>query len=188
MRFILVGSALVFSISLGSGSAATIKLRDGSIDYQDLAAATGPVHFEGNRGFTFDGSARGAIAQVCDLVCMPGETVDIFALAEGIDLAGTATLQGVTYDVPTPNGPEFMAYEITGEVIVPPIGPSTTVTLVVPVNFSGTFVHPPKGGQKRTTENLAANVIATVTLTQFEPFPGTAAWFCSGLTFDIVKH
>jgi hypothetical protein len=126
---------------------------------------------------------------VCpDGVCMPGETVDIHALAAGIDLIGTATLQGVTYDVPATNGPEFMAYEITGELIVPPIGPSATVTLVVPVTFSGTFDHSPKGGQKTTTESLIANAMATVTLTQFEAFPGTLAWDCSDLTFDIVKH
>jgi hypothetical protein len=189
MRFTLVGSALVFSLTLGSASAAIIKLRGGSIDYQDLGAHAGPVHFEGNRGFTFDGHTLGGDLEVCPVVsgvCTPGETVDIHAFATGIDLIGTATLQGVTYDVPAPNGPEFMAYEITGELIVPPIGPSATVTLVVPVNFSGTFNHSPKANT--TTESLTANAIATVTLTQFEPLPGTLAWFCTGLTFDIVKH
>jgi hypothetical protein len=188
MRFTLVGSALVFSLTLGSASAATIKLRGGSIDYQDVGLRNGPVHFEGNRGFTFDGRTIGGDLEVCGFlgVCTPGETVDIRAAAVGIDLIGTATLQGVTYDVPAPNGPESMAYFITGELIVPPIGPSATVTLVVTVNFSGTFNHSPKANT--TNESLVANAIATVTLTQFEPFPGTLAWFCTGLTFDIVKH
>jgi hypothetical protein len=193
MRFTLVASALVFSLTLGSASAGTIKLRGGSIDYQALATAFGPVHFEGNRGFTFDGSTQGGLLQVCFLlICIPGETGDIHAAAFGIDVLGTATLQGVTYDVPAVSGPESMAFEITGEFIVPPVGPSATVTLVVPVNFSGTFIHSPKKPSPitdHTTENLIANAIATVTLTQGEVGPGgTLAWSCTDLTIDIVKH
>ena len=186
----LLASALVFAFTVESASARTIKLRGGSIDYQVLGSATGPVHFEGNRGFRFDGDTTQGLLQVCPAdVCTPGETVEIHALAEGINLVGTATLQGVTYDVPTANGPEFMAYEVTGEFTVPPIGPSTTVTLVVPVNFSGTFFHSPKKGQQQfDIESLVANAIATITLAQSEVFPGTLAWFCTSITFDIVKH
>jgi hypothetical protein len=189
MRFTLIASALVFAVTVGSASARTIKLSGGSIDYQLVDAAAGPVHFEGNRGFTFDGQTIGGRLEVCPSgACIPGETVDIHAFASGADLRGTATLQGVTYDVPVPNGPEFMAYEVTGEFTVPPIGASTTLTLVVPVNFNGTFDHPPKAGQRTDTESLVASAIATITLTQFEAFPGTLAWSCTNLTFDILKH
>ena len=62
MRFSVVQSVSfsVFVALLGSASAGTINLTSGSFDpAPTFGLSGGPVHFEGDRGFTPDGSVGG---------------------------------------------------------------------------------------------------------------------------------
>ena len=87
----------VFVALLGSASAGTINLTGGSFDPSSLIPSGiptgGPVHFEGDRGFTFDGSVggdEGSQVSGCDF-CTPavltGKTSD------GTSFTSTVSLQ-----------------------------------------------------------------------------------------------
>jgi hypothetical protein len=169
----------------------TINLTSGSIDYANVLAGDGPVHFVGDRGFTFDGFAflSSLGAADCAFPCDAGEKISLSASASSNDLPGDATLDSVSHAlIGDPNTPEQMSFDITGEARLPEFGASSTTTLVVPVNFTGTFVHrqssvPPFN---ETSETLVAGAIATVTLTEGADPSGQPAWFVSHLAYDIV--
>ena len=190
-NFRLLGSAsiLIFVASLGAASAGTINLSSGTIDYLSIVGAEADVQLVGDRGFTFDGQIlRSSVgAQTCagSSPCLPGSTIDLLVVALGQDVRGVTTLDGISY--PNLSGDFLsMSFHITGETTAPPFGPSQTETLVVPVTFTGTFVHGTNPSDV-TSETLVGNAIATVTLTQqnFGP-PIGVRWRVTGLTYDIV--
>ena len=188
VRFVFI-SLLVAGLEPAFGG--TINLKGGSIDYADVLVGDGPVHFVGDRGFTFDGFAflSPLGAADCAFPCDAGEKISLNASASSNDLPGDATLDGVSYTlIGDPNSPEQISFNITGEARLPAFGASSTETLVVPVKFTGSFVHrqnsvPPFN---ETSETLVAGAIATVTLTAGADPSGQPAWFVSHLTYDIV--
>jgi hypothetical protein len=184
-------SLFLFVVGVESSFGGTINLVSGSIDYANLIVGDGSVHFVGDRGFMFDGFAQlsplGAAG--CN-PCNPGSTISLHASASGNDLPGDATLDGTSYsDVGGPNSPESLSFNITGQVIAPPIGQSSTEILVVPVAFTGTFIHRqlPVSPFNPTSETLVAGAIATLTLSQTSVFPdGHPGWRATHVTYDIV--
>jgi hypothetical protein len=200
LMLVLPASFFVLAVFLGSASAGTINLTGGSIDYADLLLTPiAPVHFVGDRGFTFDGRATGDIPTFgggCPSLppagggknCLPGQTMSLNARAGTSDLPGEATLDGISYpDVGVDiNALDTMEFIITGETITPPFGASSTETLVVPVSFTGTFNHttPPSIAGR---EILVGNAIATVTLTRSNnSASGEPFWVIHAVNYDIV--
>ena len=194
MRLTLVRSASFFAfvVTIGSASGGTIHLSSGSIDYPNLLSGDGTVHLVGDRGFTFDGGALVSPlgAARCVSPCSPGITISLSASASGNDLPGNATLDGISYtNIGDPNSPESMSFNITGEVIAPPFGPSSTEVLVAPVTFRGTFTHRqiPAFPFNPTSETLVGGAIATLTLVQ-GVFNDRPTWFATHVSYDIVPN
>ena len=188
-------SLLVFVVSLRSASAGIINLSGGSFDPTSAfpsSTSGGPVHFEGDRGFTFDGSVggnEGSQISGCDF-CTPGTTIHLGAAGFP---PGTATLDGLSFttvDIHS-GGFNLLEFHMAGDVVAPPFGASSISTLVVPLSFSGFFDHlidpavpPPSGGS--TIDTLVGSAEATLTLNQVEPFsPGDFRWRPTGIAYDI---
>jgi hypothetical protein len=100
MRFSVVQSVSfsVFVALLGSASAGTINLTSGSFDPAPPTSGLsgGPVHFEGDRGFTSDGSVggnEGSQITGCEF-CTPGTTIHLSAAGYPV---GEATLDGFSF-------------------------------------------------------------------------------------------
>ncbi len=143
--FVRSASLLVFVVSLGPASAGIINLTSGSFEpmFASTVGSGGPVHFEGDRGFTFDGSVgsvdEGSQILGCDF-CTPGATIHLFA---GGFPPGTATLEGLSFTTVGihSGGFNLLEFHMGGDVVAPPFGASSTATLVVPLTFSGFFDH-----------------------------------------------
>jgi len=186
MKLTHVSAVLLLLVS--SASAGTIHLTGGSIDYPDVVIGDGFVHLIGDRGYTFDGGALLSPlgASACNL-CAPGTQISVSASASGNDLPGNATLDGVSYSgIGDPNSPESMSFQIAGQLVVPPLGPATTVT--TPITITGIFVHRqnPVSPFNPTSEMLVGGGIATLSLTP-SSFPnGTPGWHATAISYDIV--
>jgi hypothetical protein len=194
MRFSVVQSVSfsVFVALLGSASAGTINLTSGSFDPGPPTSGLsgGPVHFEGDRGFTSDGSVggnEGSQITGCEF-CTPGTTIHLSAAGYPV---GEATLDGFSFTSGLQT-PEILYFQMLGgEVIAPPFGPSSIATLVVPLEFSGFFDHaidPAFPFGDRAIETLVANAVATLTLTrvEFPPSSGEFRWRPTDIVYDIV--
>lgn len=95
-------AAIVVAASTLVGAPAradTILLTGGVLDLvlSSGGSAIGPVQLTGDRGFTFAGSMAGGFTQPIGDPLIPGTTVTLRGSAAGLDLGGTATLDGVTY-------------------------------------------------------------------------------------------
>jgi len=174
-----------------SASAGIINLSDGSFDptsaFPNLPSG-GPVNFEGDRGFTFNGSVgggEGSVISGCDF-CAAGTTIHLGAAGFPV---GTVTLDGLSFTtgLQTPN---ILEFHMAGDVVAPPFGGSSISTLLVPLSFSGFFDHltdpavpPPSGGS--TIDTLLGSAEATLTLTRVQPSSSGEFWRPTGITYDI---
>jgi len=120
------------------------------------------------------------------MICPPGTPIGLNLLAFP---EGNATLDGISYTVPTefPFTPTaFMRLEIGAGVAAPPHGSDDTVTLVQPATFSGEFSHG-TGAFFDVNEALVANgAVATITLEWIDLGTSLSGWDPSHLTYDII--
>jgi hypothetical protein len=174
-------------ILLGISSKATadpIAITAGSLDMN----GAGPLSLSGTRGFTFLGSvtAVGGILGVrtsC-LPCPPGAPITLAAHWLGNDLAGTATLDGVTYPNVGSSAPGHAFGQVTfmGSAGVAPALTGTTATLVAPFTFEGIFSFPTDTPGSITAEHLTGFGTATVVLVRQ---PTVTSWFYGGVLYQF---
>jgi hypothetical protein len=180
LRLLQLLNVFLIAMVTSPASAGTINVL-GSVD---MGLGEGVLNLVGDRGFTLNGVARffGPGAEHCLFpTCPPGATISVNAFSSGSEFFAGATLEGVSYphvgSVVCPPSPcSFPTVAFTGQVVAPPFGESTTVTLTVPVDFSASFQHAEfVDGHTFSSEQLVASAIATLTLEQFDfgpQFPG----------------
>ena len=149
--------------------------------------ANGKLVLSGDRGFTFQASVavfagffRPGDCNGGPLICTPGTVVPLDAGWSGSDLAGDATLDGITYTDVGGFGPfsPSMSVLFSGSVIMPAFGNAST-TVSVPFSFSGTFSH--TGG----TETLHGVGTATLFLSPHPIAPG--AWQVRRVVYRLAS-
>ena len=112
-------------------------------------------------------------------------------MAVGLDVRGTVTLHGKTYDQiggAEQADPEI-GLELKGEgFIAPPFGDAATVEMSAPFTFSGTFSYYPDGPtMPNVTETLTGRGIATVRLSKLDFGPGLTVWQVAAAVFDFTN-
>jgi hypothetical protein len=107
------------------------------------------IQLVGDRGFTMTAiGAEGffAPARDCDPVCVGGQTISLEALWGGLDLNGSATLDGVTYEhFGSGNDIASATIRLVPENFVLAADPDDSVTVTVPFRLDGIFVISPPG-------------------------------------------
>lgn len=127
--------------SVGLRAADTIQINGGTVTV--AFRQPGTAELRGSRGFRFDGVTHSTgvdpnAACQTDTPCTPGQSVTLTATWSGIDLPGTARMQGNDYaDVGGLNSESALRIDITGSFVAPP--QATSATVVVPVAISGLF-------------------------------------------------
>ncbi|HET7619051.1 MAG TPA: PEP-CTERM sorting domain-containing protein [Vicinamibacterales bacterium] len=138
------GLVLMCAVAWSHPAAAdTIVITSGSLEVVKFGPRSfepSPIHLQGG-GFTLDAigvEGRFGPALDCDFGCVPGQLVDLSASWGGLDLIGTATLNGSTYAIGTANSPANAQVDFASAVTLPPIaGPTATMT--APFQFTGMF-------------------------------------------------
>jgi PEP-CTERM motif len=160
----------------------------GSFEYGPGLKPGASVELVGDRGFTFNGrvlDAQTIVEPASQCFGLPGEctagsTISLHATAVGLDVPGTATLDGISYsDVGGLNSPTSLQFDFTGQVLGPPFGPSGFAVVTVPVDFSGIFFNRP------AQEQLVASAHATLTLQQTDCCGGPA-WLYQDVRYDLT--
>jgi hypothetical protein len=145
----------------------------------------GPLVLAGERGFTARLQPRAGtfLPDTCNsdpLNCLPGRTLLLDASWAGLDLPGTATLDGVTYTpLGTSSGPNQMSVRFMGSMMLPPLADSATVSAAF--TFSGRFAHQPP--DPLATDTLTGSGVATVTLGRLAFFPDS--WFITSVLYQF---
>jgi len=167
----------------GTAFAGTIRLRSGTLDFENVLVGDGPVHLEG-RDFSFDGFAQSAFlaAADCGFECSPKETVDLSGAVLGSDLPGVAELGSQTHvDVGGPLSADSMSISITGQGVVPLLGTVSEKTRRYRVKLVGQFIHYDSVPIAPVVETLVARGTAIVTWTKYEQ----DVWSISHLTYNF---
>jgi hypothetical protein len=171
---------LLVVLAARSASADTVAITAGSLQMDPLA---GPLVLEGDRGFTFSSNVDviGGIfmpwVQCTGLTCLPGGTVDLSGFWSGMDVTGTATLDGVSYpNVGAGSSLSSMVVHFSGAAILPVL--ATSAVLTAPFAFDGTFSHP--GG----IESLVGGGLATLFLSPDGGFPDR--WHLDSARYDFT--
>ena len=176
-RFVLLSSVLTLVLTGSPTLAGTINVL-GSVDLMGGSEPFGVINLVGDRGFSSN-----VVAQFFQFGpercsgpgCSPGTTISLHAFA-GDFFGGGVTLEGVFYpnvdgNLVSPCPCSLLTVNFNGQVVAPPFGQSTTVTLTVPVDFAIEFSHDATG-MDRSTEQLVASATATLTLQEFDFGPG----------------
>jgi hypothetical protein len=159
----------------------------------DLSSARAPlIDLKGTRSFRLSSTFEGPIGPVdtCQ-PCVPGDRLRLDATSVGLDVRGTVTLHGKTYDRiggALPDDPAI-ALEFKGDgFIAPPFTDAPTAEMSAPFTFSGTFSYYPDGpSMPRVTETLTGSGIATVRLSKFDFGPELVVWQGAGAVYDFTK-
>jgi hypothetical protein len=116
-------AAFVSALALVSSPARADKvaLTGGVLDITVMSSLMGGrVDIQGDRGFTFVGTMFGSLEEPAGNPLPPGTTVTLVGGANGSDLRGTATLDGVTYpDVGGPDAPFGGSLQFATTVMLP---------------------------------------------------------------------
>ena len=163
----LAGVALV-AISGWSGSAGAepITITSGSLSVGEFGPASSVpsvIDLSGERGFTMKAiGGWGFFGPMldCDGGCVAGQTVDLSARWGGLDLNGTATLDGVTYEH-FGSGNEPVADVIFVASFVLPADAGSTVDVTTPFLFTGQFIYGQTGPQLFTESLVGAGQVTT---------------------------
>jgi hypothetical protein len=188
-REVAMKGLIAFVVSIVVSMAAPLRADEIQITggYLDVATANGKLFLFGNRGFTFRanvavfaGFFRPGDCNAGPLICTPGTVVELDAGWSGGDLAGVATLDGITYSDVGGGGAfsSSMSVLFSGSVVMPAFGNAST-TVSVPFSFSGTFSH--TGG----TETLHGVGTATLFLSPHPIAPG--AWRVDRVVYRLAS-
>ena len=143
----------------------------------------GTVELRGSRGFRFDGVTHSTGVDpnsVCqtDSPCIPGQTVLFTGTWAGLDIPGTAGMQGNTYeDVGGLNSESALRIDVSGSFVAPP--QASAATVVAPFTVSGVFQSPDG------FFDLEGNGRATLTLEWVEGSGITPTWVLREIRFDF---
>jgi hypothetical protein len=164
-------SALAVLLTLWGASATAdpITLTSGVLIAEETVAL---LHLEGLNGFRLDagGSAAGGIFPIwqrcADHECKPGQTVPLTAAWDGKDFAGSATVDGITFDLglqTLSNG--SMVVEFAGSFTAPPFSGHERVSVFAPFTFGGS-IDVPDGlfGFEHPNQGIGADGTAQVNL------------------------
>jgi len=197
-RLVLLSSFITFMVLTGSPTlAGTINVL-GSVNLIGGSEPFGVINLVGDRGFSSN-----VVAQFFQFGpercsgpgCSPGTTISLHAFA-GDFFGGGVTLEGVFYpnvdgNVVSPCPCSLLSVNFNGQVVAPPFGQSTTVTLTVPVDFVIEFSHDATG-MDRSTEQLVASATATLTLQEFDFGPGFGVGWqyegIPGIRYDLTRE
>ena len=156
MRYAVRLAVLILAGTLVSSpaSADKVALTGGVLDITVMSFLMGGrVDIQGDRGFTFVGSMFGSLEEPAGNPLPPGTTVTLVGGANGSDLRGAATLDGVTYpDVGGPDSPFGGSLQFATTVMLPAVlnAPATVMAPFMldlllsvhpnssPIAFSGT--------------------------------------------------
>jgi len=138
-----VGSGSAGAHSTGGAhlaAADTIRIVQGQLTLE--SNRTGTITLRGNHGFAFEGHTRTGLdpSNRCGpfTPCAPGQTIAFMAAWLGLDLPGSARLQGTEYvNVGGSISPSSLGIRLSGTFVAPAQGETASVT--VPVTLEGTF-------------------------------------------------
>ena len=162
-------------------AADTIQINGGTIIV--ASRQPGTVELRGSRGFRFEGVMHSLGVdpnRVCqtDSPCLPGQSVSFNGTWAGLDLPGTARMQGQTFlDVGGLNSDTGLRVDVAGSFVAPP--QSATATVVVPATISGVFISP------EGLFELEGDGRATLTLEWVEASGVPPTWVLRQIRFDF---
>ena len=188
--------ALLLLADAAPAASDPIQILGGTLDF---VGPSGILAIVGERGFTLESrvsTSGGSLgpATTC-LPCEPGAEVSLGSGWVGNDLAGTATLDGVTYTGLGSTDLSANASVIfSGTAGAAPALEGTSVALVAPFTFSGVFAYPLAGSSDFGSAALSGRGTATVQLQripgelwnyqsvvyEFEPIPEPATMLLLG--------
>jgi hypothetical protein len=191
--------ALVALLSLADVAPAAgdpIQILGGTLDF---VGPTGTLAIAGERGFTLEsrvsifGGSLGPFTTCSP--CAPGAGISLGSGWVGNDLAGTATLDGITYTgLGSTDLSAYASVIFAGTTGAAPPLESTSVALVAPFTFRGVFAYPLAGSRDFGSAALSGRGTATVQLSripgevwnyrsviyEFEPIPEPATMLLLG--------
>jgi len=169
-----------------------IRILSGQL-VSDRSTAGGPViDLKGTKSFRLSSTFEGPIGPFNScLPCAPGDPILLDSMAVGLDVRGTVTLHGTTYDRIGGVGPSDpgIVLEFKGEgFIAPPFTDAATAEMSAPFTFSGTFSYYPDGpSMPKVTETLTGRGIATVRLRKLESEFVPPLWVFADAVYDFTK-
>lgn len=169
----VVGTAgLVLSLAV-SARAEPIQIAAGSLIGTMVTGGGARVTLIGE-GFTFEGRTGNGVFGPGDCVvpeCVGGTTVDLHAFWTGLDLLGTATVDGITYlSVGSAASPSSASAEWTGRLLIPADFEGGVLT--APFLFSGFVIYASTLLDATNRVDLVGQGQATLTFTPFSDYPG----------------
>jgi hypothetical protein len=186
-RMRLVCAAVVLLVAASRLEAAgQVHVTSGSLD---LNPTSGAFALTGDRGFTLNtvlSTSNGVYGpDRCNgdpRNCVPGATLSLLGFWSGDGVGGTATLDGVTYtDIGGFNSTNSMSLTFDGSLVLPPIGPSATLTTWF--TFTDTFTHPGVDGPS-TQDLITGGGTATVSMVPDGGFPGS--WHVNRVLYSFA--
>jgi hypothetical protein len=168
-----------------------IRILSGQLVYESTARPP-LIDLKGTRSFRLSSTFEGPIGPFDScLPCAPGDPIRLDSMAVGLDVRGTVTLHGKTYDRLGGLGPDDpgLLLEFKGEeFIAPPFTDAATAEMSAPFTFSGIFSYYPDGpSMPSVTETLTGRGIATVRLKKLDFGPGLAVWLFADAVYDFTK-
>jgi hypothetical protein len=169
-----------------------IRILSGQLVYDRSSSRSPMIDLKGTRSFRLSSTFEGPIGPVNSCSpCVPGDRVLLDSMAIGLDVRGTVTLHGKTYDRIGGAQPEDpgIGLEFKGEAfIAPPFTDAPTVAISAPFTFSGTFSYFPDGPfMPSVNETLTGRGIATVQLSKLVSGPEVAFWQAADVVFDFTN-
>ena len=165
-----------------------IRILSGQLAYDRSSSRAPWIDLKGTKSFRLSSTFEGPIGPVASCPCAPGARVRLDSMAVGLDVRGTVTQHGKTYDRIGGSGQDDpgVRLEFKGEgFIAPPFTDAATVEMSAPFTFSGTFSYYPDGPlMPSVVETLTGSGIATVRLSKLF---GSDLWDVVSAVFDFTK-
>ena len=186
----LTGPSTVEAVKTGN----VIRILSGQLVSDRSSAGLPLIDLKGTRSFRLSSTFEGPIGPFNScLPCAPGDPIRLDSFASGLDVRGSVTLHGKTYE-PIGGGGQFdpgVLLEFKGEeLIAPPFTDAATAEMSAPFTFSGIFSYYPDGpSMPSATETLTGSGIATVRLGKLVCGPESelAVWVFTGVVYDFTK-
>jgi hypothetical protein len=168
-----------------------IRILSGQLVYDRSSSGAPWIDVKGTKSFRLSSTFEGPIGPVANCPCAPGDRVRLDSMAIGLDVRGTVTQHGKTYDRIGGSGQDDpgLLLEFKGEgFIAPPFTDAATAEMSAPFTFSGTFSYYPDGPfRPSVVETLTGSGVATVRLSKLGFGPELAVWEVATAVFDFTK-